>query len=417
MPNAWFGDRSRPGRRGFLLGTALAVATGAVGASTVSARAAASPLRIGVLNDQSGDYADIEGKGSVVAARMAVEDFGGSVLGRPIEILTGDHQNKPDVGSTIVRKWFDVEGVEMVAEVGHSAVALAVQEIAREKNKLVIYGAVGTTEITQRACSPNGIAWLYDARALASGPPHALVKQGLDTWFFLTVNFNFGHATQAEVTKAVNASGGKVVGSALFPQFTADFSSYLLQAQASKAKVISFIASGSDNINGLKQAREFGLMDSGIAITVPLLWITDVRSMGLELAQGLTFIETFYWDRNDETRAWSKRFFDRHGAMPTGTQASAYSGIFQYLKAVAAAGSSETRPVIDKLRSMPLNDVFVKNGWIRDDMRLMHDFYLAQVKKPAESKGPWDYYNLLQTIPPEVAFAPLSESLCPLVKK
>ena len=406
-----------PSRRSLLTGTAAGLSAAALTPRPRSARAEGQSLRIGVLNDQSGPYADIEGRGSVIAAQMAIEDFGGSVLGRKIEILVGDHQNRPDVGATIARQWLDVDGVELIDEVGSSAVALAVQEIVRQKNKVVLFGAVGTDEITQRQCSPNGIAWLYDSHSLASGPPPLLIRQGFDTWFFLTVDFNFGHSMQTAITSVLLANGGKVVGTALFPQNTSDFGSIVIQASASKAKVVCLIASGADNINVLKQADEFGLKASGATITVPLLWITDVHGMGLGLAQGLTFMETFYWDRNEGSRSWSRRFFARHRAMPTGDQVSVYSSILHYLRAVASVGKTDAQAVIGKMRDTPVNDVFAQNGWIREDMRLMHDFYLARVKAPSKSKGPWDYYEIVETIPAESAFGPLVESLCPLVKK
>ena len=411
------GGAEGPSRRSLLIQSTLGLSAAAISTKVVPARAEQRTVRIGVMNDQSGPYKDIEGSGSVTAAKMAVEDYGGSVVGRQIEILVADHQTKPDVGASIARRWIDVDGVELIAEVGSSPVALAVQEIVRAKNKVVIYGAVATDEITQSQCSPNGISWLYDATALASGPPPALIRQGLDTWFFITVDFTFGHSTQAAVSKVVLANGGKIVGSVLFAQDTSDFGSVILQAAASKAKVVCLIASGTDNINAMKQAEEFGLRASGATITVPLLWITDVHAMGLALAQGLTFIETFYWDRTEETRTWSKRFFARHGTMPNGTQVATYSSILHYLGAVAAVGGTDAQAVIAKMRSTPVNDVFAKRGWIREDMRLMHDFYLVRVKSPEASKAPWDYYEILQVIPAEAAFGTLADSRCPLVKK
>jgi branched-chain amino acid transport system substrate-binding protein len=407
-----------PGRSGALRGV-LAAGFALLAAPLPAAVAQISDgvVKIGVLNDQSGLYADLGGPGSVIAAQMAVEDFGGTVLGKPIEIVSADHQNKADIGASIARQWFDADKVDMAIDFDNSAVALAVEQLAKERNRIAIATAVGTTDFTGKACSPTGISWTYDSYALTTSLARAVMKKGLDTWFFLTVDYAFGHSLEADTTRAVLASGGKVVGSVRHPLNTADFSSYLLQAKASGAKVVALANGGGDMINATKQANEFGLPQGGQTVVSLLIFITDVHSLGLEAAQGLTFVTAFYWDRDDETRAWSQRFFARHQAMPTMPQASVYSAIQHYLKAIAAAGTDETTAVMKKMRELPVNDFYARNGHIRIDGRLMHDMYLAQVKSPAESKGPWDYYKILGTVPAEQAFRSLEEGGCPLVKK
>ena len=407
-----------PGRSGALRGV-LAAGFALLAAPLPAAVAQISDgvVKIGVLNDQSGLYADLGGPGSVIAAQMAVEDFGGTVLGKPIEIVSADHQNKADIGASIARQWFDADKVDMAIDFDNSAVALAVEQLAKERNRIAIATAVGTTDFTGKACSPTGISWTYDSYALTTSLARAVMKKGLDTWFFLTVDYAFGHSLEADTTRAVLASGGKVVGSVRHPLNTADFSSYLLQAKASGAKVVALANGGGDMINATKQANEFGLPQGGQTVVSLLIFITDVHSLGLKAAQGLTFVTAFYWDRDDETRAWSQRFFARHQAMPTMPQASVYSAIQHYLKAIAAAGTDETTAVMKKMRELPVNDFYAKNGHIRIDGRLMHDMYLAQVKSPAESKGPWDYYKILGTVPAEQAFRSLEEGGCPLVKK
>jgi branched-chain amino acid transport system substrate-binding protein len=407
-----------PGRSGALRGV-LAAGFALLAAPLPAAVAQISDgvVKIGVLNDQSGLYADLGGPGSVIAAQMAVEDFGGTVLGKPIEIVSADHQNKADIGASIARQWFDADKVDMAIDFDNSAVALAVEQLAKERNRIAIATAVGTTDFTGKACSPTGISWTYDSYALTTSLARAVMKKGLDTWFFLTVDYAFGHSLEADTTRAVLASGGKVVGSVRHPLNTADFSSYLLQAKASGAKVVALANGGGDMINATKQANEFGLPQGGQTVVSLLIFITDVHSLGLKAAQGLTFVTAFYWDRDDETRAWSQRFFARHQAMPTMPQASVYSAIQHYLKAIAAAGTDETTAVMKKMRELPVNDFYARNGHIRIDGRLMHDMYLAQVKSPAESKGPWDYYKILGTVPAEQAFRSLEEGGCPLVKK
>jgi branched-chain amino acid transport system substrate-binding protein len=394
----------------------LVTALAAIGLGAADARAQISDnvVKIGVLNDQSGLYADLGGPGSVVAARMAVEDFGGSVLGKPVEIVFADHQNKSDVGVAIAREWFEVGNVDMAIGFDHSAVALAVEQLAYEKNRIAIAGAVGSTAFTGKSCTPTEASWIYDSYALTTSLAKAIVAEGRDSWFFITVDYAFGHSLEADATAAVRAAGGKVLGSVRHPLNTADFSSYLLQAQASGAKVVAFANGGGDMVNATKQANEFGLTKNQTIVSL-LVFISDVHSMELRAAQGLKFVTAFYWDRNDETRAWSKRFYERHGRMPTMPQAGVYSAIRHYLGAIAAASTDEAKAVMAKMRATPVNDFYVKNGRLREDGRLVHDMYFAQVKTPSESKGAWDYYKILATIPGDQAFRPLAEGGCPLV--
>jgi branched-chain amino acid transport system substrate-binding protein len=370
-------------------------------------------VKIGVLNDQSGLYADLGGPGSVVAAQMAVEDVGGKVLGKPVEIVSGDHQNKSDIGAAIAREWFDVGKVDMAIGFDNSAVALAVEQLAAEKNRIAIAGAVGSTAFTGKSCTRNEASWVYDSYALTTSLAKSTVAEGRDSWFFITVDYAFGHSLEADASSAVLAAGGKVLGSVRHPLNTADFSSYLLQAQASGAKVVAFANGGGDMVNATKQANEFGLTKKQTMVSL-LVFLSDVHSMGLANAQGLKFVTAFYWDRDDETRAWSKRFFDRTGRMPTMPQASVYSAIRHYLGSIAAAGTDEARAVMAKMRERPVNDFYVKNGHLREDGRLVHDMYFAQVKTPAESTKPWDYYKILGTIPGDQAFRSLADSGCPL---
>ena len=394
----------------------LVSALSAIGLGVADARAQISDgvVKIGVLNDQSGLYADLGGPGSVVAARMAVEDFGGTVLGKPVEIVFADHQNKSDVGAAVAREWFEVGHVDMAIGFDHSAVALAVEQLAYEKNRIAIAGAVGSTAFTGKSCTPTEASWIYDSYALTTSLAKAIVAEGRDSWFFITVDYAFGHSLETDATAAVKAAGGKVLGSVRHPLNTADFSSYLLQAQASGAKVVAFANGGGDMVNATKQANEFGLTKNQNIVSL-LVFISDVHSMGLQAAQGLKFVTAFYWDRNEETRVWSKRFFDRHGRMPTMPQAAVYSAIRHYLGAIAAAGTDEAKAVMAKMRERPVNDFYVKNGRLREDGRLVHDMYFAQVKTPSESKGDWDYYQILAAIPGDQAFRPLAEGGCPLV--
>jgi branched-chain amino acid transport system substrate-binding protein len=406
------------GRGGTLTGALVAGAVLLASSATAAfAQISDDVVRIGVLNDQSGLYADLGGPGSVIAAQMAVEDFGGKVLGKPVEIVYADHQNKADLGASIARQWFDDGKVDMAIDFDNSAVALAVEQLAKERNRIAIATAVGSTDFTGKACSPTAISWTYDSYALTTSLARAVMKKGLDTWFFLTVDYTFGHSLEADTTNAVLAAGGKVLGSVRHPLNTADFSSYLLQAKSSGAKVIALANGGGDMVNATKQANEFGIVEGGQTVVSLLIFISDVHSLGLKAAQGLTFVTAFYWDRDDETRAWSQRFFARHKAMPTMPHASVYSAVQHYLRAIEAAGTDEAKAVMAKMREIPVNDFYAKNGRIRIDGRLMHDMYLAQVKSPEESKGPWDYYKILATVPAEQAFRSLAEGGCPLAQK
>jgi branched-chain amino acid transport system substrate-binding protein len=386
-----------------------------VGRIAAQAQTPNRPIKIGILSDMSSLYADQAGLGSVEAARMAIEDAGGKIGDQPIELVSADHQHKTDVASTIVRHWIDVDGVDVVADMPNSAVALAVQQIVRDKNKIALYATAATTELTGKQCSSNGIQWVYDAYSNAAGLAKALVAQGDTSWYFMTVDYALGISLQAEASKAITALGGTVVGSVRHPLNNSDFSSFLLQAQASNAKVIAFANAGSDTINSVKQAAEFGLTKDHV-IVAPLVYISDIHSMGLQAAQGLTFVEGFCWDLNDDTREWSKRFFERRKSMPTMTHAGVYSAVSHYLKAVKAAGTSDSQAVLAKMREMPVDDFFSRGGTIRKDGRMVHDMLLVRVKTPAESKYPWDYYKVLATIPGDQAFRPIRESECPLVK-
>jgi branched-chain amino acid transport system substrate-binding protein len=384
---------------------------------TVTAQISDDLVRIGVLNDQSGVYADLGGPGSVIAARMAVEDAGSKVLDRPIDIVVGDHQDKADVGAAIARQWFDADRVDMAIGFDNSSVALAVEQVALQKNRIAIAGAVATTAFTGKNCTPNEASWLQDSYALTNTLARSVVGRGGDTWFFITVDYAFGHSLEADARSAVVAAGGKVLGSARHPLNNADFSSYLLKAQASRAKVVALANAGGDMINATKQANEFGLSRAGQTLVSLLVFITDVHSLGLTAAQGIRFITGFYWDRDSETRAWSKRFFDRHGRMPTSAQAAVYSAIRHYLRAIEAAGTGEAAAVMAKMREIPVNDFYVRGGKLREDGRLLHDMYFVQVKTSSESSGPWDYYKIIATIPGDQAFRPAGEDGCPLNKR
>ena len=376
------------------------------------------PLKLGGILDMSGLYADITGPGSETAAKMAVEDFGGEVLGRKIEIIAADHLNKADLAANIARDMFDNQGVEMLFDVAASATALAAGEIAKTRNKIVIFNGPGSIRLSNEACGPYTVHYVFDTFAQANVTGLAAVKQGLDTWFFLTADYAFGQDLEKDTTNVVLKSGGKVLGGVRHPLNTSDFSSYLLQAQSSKAKVIGLANAGGDTINAIKQAAEFGLTKSGGQKLSPLLaFITDIDSVGLETAQGLLLSEAFYWDLNDDTRAFSKRFMERIKRVPTAAQVGVYSSVTHYLKAVKVAGTTDSAAVMKIMKDTPINDVFAKNGRIREDGRMVHDMYLFEVKKPSESKGRWDDYRLLATVPGEQAFQPLEASRCPLVKK
>lgn len=373
-------------------------------------------VKVGILTDMSGPYSNVAGQGSVVAAKMAIEDFGGKVLGKPIELVTADHLNKPDVAASKAREWFDNDKVDMIADLVTSSVGLAVQLVATEKNKIVMNSGAATAELTNKSCSPNGVHWAYDTYALANGTGNAMVKEGNDSWYFITADYAFGHALESDVTNVVKANGGKVLGSARHPLGALDFSSFMISAQSSGAKVIGLANAGTDLINSIKQAHEFGLTKKQQLASL-LMFVTDVDSLGLDVAQGLYLTGGFYWDMNPETRAWSKRFFARHKRMPTMIQAGVYSSMMHYFKAVQAAGTDDAPTVMAKMRELPVNDVFAKNGKLRADGRMVHDMYLFQVKKPSESKYPWDYFKVIRTIPGDEAFRPLSKSECPLVRK
>jgi branched-chain amino acid transport system substrate-binding protein len=376
------------------------------------------PLKLGAILDMSGLYADITGAGSETAAKMAAEDFGGEVLGRKIEIIAADHLNKADLAASIARDMLDNQGVEAIIDVAASATALAAGEIAKARNKIVIFNGPGSIRLSNEACGPYTVHYVFDTFAQANVTGLAAVKQGLDSWFFLTADYAFGQDLEKDTASVVQKSGGKVLGSVRHPLNTSDFSSFLLQAQSSKAKVIGLANAGGDTINAIKQASEFGLMRSGGQKLSPLLaFITDIDSIGLETAQGLLLAEAFYWDLNDDTRAFSKRFAQRIKRMPTAAQAGIYSSVGHYLKAVKAAGTTDAAAVMKIMKETPINDMFAKNGKIREDGRMVHDMYLFEVKKPSESKARWDYYKLLATIPGSEAFQPLEASRCPLVKK
>jgi len=393
------------------LGVMCAVATTAAFAQSKP------PLKLGGILDMSGLYADITGPGAEMAAKMAAEDFGGEVLGRKIEILAADHLNKADLSANIARDMLDNQGVEMIYDVAASATALAASEIARARNKIIMFNGPGSIRLSNEACGPYTVHYVFDTYSQANVTGLATVKQGLDSWFFITADYAFGHDLEKDTAAVVQKSGGKVLGDVRHPLNSSDFSSYLLQAQASKAKVIGLANAGGDTINTIKQAAEFGIMKGGQKISPLLVFISDIDSVGLETAQGLLLTEAFYWDLNDETRAFSKRFKDRIGRVPSGAQAGVYSSVTHYLKAVKAAGTTDAAAVMKIMKETPINDMFAKNGRIREDGRMVHDMYLFEVKKPSESKGRSDDYKLLATIPGNEAFQPLSESRCPLVKK
>ena len=376
-------------------------------------------VKIGVLNDRSGLYADLSGQGSVIAAQMAVEDYGAAAKGLKVEIVAADHQNKPDVGSNVARQWLDIDKVDVIVDVPNSGVALAVNDIVREKNKVFLNSGAGTSDLTGKACSPNTVHWTYDTWALANGTGKAVVQTGGKTWFFIVADYAFGQALERDTSAVVTANGGKVLGSVRHPLSTADFSSYLLQAQSSKAQIIGLANAGTDLTNAIKQAAEFGIVQGGQNLAGLLVFITDVHGIGLQAAQGLIFTEAFYWDLNDGTRAWSKRFAERNGGKyPTMIHAGVYSAVLHYLKAVEALKSdADGAKVVAEMKRTPTDDPLFGKGIIREDGRKIHDMYLFQVKKPAESKAPYDYYTLRATIPAAEAFRPLDQGNCPLVKK
>jgi branched-chain amino acid transport system substrate-binding protein len=374
-------------------------------------------VRIGLLTDYTGVFSALSGQGGVVAARMAVEDFGGTVLGKPIEIVQADHGNKPDTAAAIAKRWYDVEGVDMIADVPNSSVALAVQAVARERQKIVIASGSGTAEFTGKSCTPTSFQWTWDTYSAAVATTKAVMQSGGESWYILAADYTFGRTMAADVSAQVKKAGGTVADVVRHPLNTLDFSSFIVQAQASKAKVVALANGGTDTVNAVKQFNEFGLRESGVKLVGMAVFITDVHGMGLENARGLVLTNGFYWDRTDETRAWSKRFFARHNAMPTMAQAGVYSAVMHYLKSIASSGTDDGVRVAAEIRAHPVTDFFANGGRVREDGRLVHDMYLVEVKNPDEVKYAWDYYRVLRTIPGEEAVRPLAESECPLVQK
>jgi branched-chain amino acid transport system substrate-binding protein len=378
---------------------------------------AQSVLRLGVLNDKSSIYADLTGSGSVTAAQMAVDDFGGRVLNRRIEIVTADHQNKPDVGSSIARRWIESEQVKVIIDVPTSSVAFAVQEITRNLKTPFLISGAASSDLTGKACSPMTAHWTYDTYALAAGTARGIVQAGGNSWYFLTQDNVFGHALQRDVSRFVEEAGGKVVGVVRHPLNSSDFASYLMQADTAKPKVLALANAGSDFTNAIKQASEFGLVAKGIKMAGMSVTINDIHSLGLKTAQGVQFITPFYWDSTPETRQWSRRFFDKEKKMPNHIQAGVYGAVMHYLQAVKASGSDDGQAVMAQMRKLPINDFFTKNGYIREDGRVMRDFALMEVKSPDESKAPWDYFKMVKTLTPNETAISIKDSECSLIKK
>ncbi len=401
-----------------LLSTLIA-GLGLAGAGMAQAQISGNVVKIGVLSDMSGLYADIGGPGSVVAAKMAVDDYlKASKSQLKVEVVSADHQNKPDVGSSVARKWYDTDGVDMIIDVPTSSVGLAINQVTKEKGKAYINTGSATSDLTGKDCSPNTVHWLYDTWMLANGTGSAVVKSGGDTWFFLTADYAFGHALERDTSEVVKASGGKVLGSVRVPLATQDFSSFLLQAQSSKAKIVGLANAGGDTINSIKQASEFGITKGGQKLAGLLVFLPDVHGLGLNVAQGLQITEAFYWDLNDQTRAWSKRFAAANGGKyPSSDHAGVYAGVLHYLKAVDAAKTDDGAKIVAKMKELPTDDPLFGKGQVRADGRKIHPVHLFEVKKPSESKGPYDYYKVLQTIPADKAFRPIDQGNCPLVAK
>jgi branched-chain amino acid transport system substrate-binding protein len=397
---------------------AIAAAAALAFAGTAQAQISGNVVKIGILNDMSGLYADLGGQGSVTAAKMAIEDFKAKEKGLNVEVVFADHQNKADVGSQIANKWIDSEGVDVIVDVPNSGVALAINQIVRDKHKVFINSGAASSDLTGAKCSPNTVHWTYDTWMLANGTGSAIVKRGGDSWFFITADYAFGHALERDTEAVVLKNGGKVLGKVRAPINTQDFSSFLLQAQASKAKIVGLANAGGDTINSIKQAAEFGIVKGGQNLAGLLVFLSDVHGLGLDKAQGLILTNTFYWDLNDSTRAWSKRFAAANGnKYPTMVQAGVYAGVLHYLKAVAALKSDDGDKVVAKMKELPTDDPLFGKGTIRVDGRKIHPAYLVEVKKPSESKGPYDYYKVLATIPADQAFRPLADGGCELVKK
>ncbi|QOZ08056.1 ABC transporter substrate-binding protein [Bradyrhizobium sp. CCBAU 51765] len=383
----------------------------------LSAQDANGPVKLAVLDDMSGPYAENSGQGNVLAVRMAIQDFGGSLLGKPIEMTSADLQNKADIGMNIARKWFDVEGVDAIIGMGSSAAALAVQKLAAEKTKITLATTPATAELTGKACSPTGVHWVYDTYALGKGAAAAVVAQGGKSWYFITADYAFGQALEASAASFVKALGGTVLGAVRHPLNTSDFSSFLLQAQSSHAQIIGLANAGNDTITALKQGAEFGIQQNGQKIVGLLMQVTEIHSLGLKASKDLQFVEAFYWDQNDETREFSKRFWKEYGQPPTQVQAGTYSAAMHYLKSVKAAGTKDAKAVMAKMKELPINDFMTKDGAIRDDGRVIRNMYLLATKDPSESKGEWDLMKVVTTIPGKDAFRPLADSECPLVQR
>ncbi|MEE8630033.1 MULTISPECIES: ABC transporter substrate-binding protein [Methylobacterium] len=407
---------SRALARTTALAAGLAFAVAAQAQNAAPKGASDGVVKIGILNDQSGVYADFGGRGSVEAARMAVEDFGGKVLDVPVQIVDADHQNKPDIASNVARQWYDTDKVDAIMELTTSSVALAVQGLSKEKRKITIVDGAATSDLTGKQCTPYGFHWAYDTHALAVGTGGSLVETGGDTWFFLTADYAFGTALQADVTQYVTQKGGKVVGAVRHPLSAQDFSSFLLQAQGSGAKIIGLANAGLDTSNAIKQAAEFGIVQGGQRLAALLFTLSEVHGLGLKAAQGIVLTEGYYWDLDDQARAFAKRFMAKTGKMPNMIQAGTYSSVLHYLKAVKAAGTDDTDAVAAKMRELKVDDFFGRGGTVQANGRMVHDMYLFQVKSPAESKAPWDYYKLLATIPGDKAFLSAKASGCPLTQ-
>lgn len=385
-------------------------------ASTAQANVSDDEIRIGYMDDLSGPYSDLAGPGGLEAIRMAVEDFGGQVGDKKIVLFEADHKNNADLGANTAREWIDRRNVDLIAGLNSSAVAIAVTRLVEEKNRFAIVSTAAAASLTNEYCTPNHIHYVYDTYSVSNGAAKAIVANGGDSWYLLSADYAFGHAMEEQVSKAVAASGGKILGKARHPFPTSDFSSYMLQAQASGAKIIGLASAGSDLVNAISTANQFGLVDAGQTMASLMVFITDIKAIGLPTAQGTQFVSGWYWDMNDESRAWANRYFERTQRMPTMVQAGMYSSTYQYLKAVEATGSDDPQVIREQMMKTPINDMFTQNGRVRVDGRMVHDMYLAQVKKPEESKGEWDLFKILSTIPADEAFLPLSESQCKLVK-
>jgi branched-chain amino acid transport system substrate-binding protein len=398
-------------------GTATVALTAGVLTGAALAQISGDVVKIGVLTDKSGLYADVAGEGAVVAAQMAVEEFGGKAAGKPVQVISADHQNEADISSNIARQWFDTDGVDAIADLVTSSTALAVQEVARDKGKVTLVSGAATSRLTGDACSPTGFHWAYDTYALAVGTGRAVVRNGGKSWFFITADYTFGHSLEADVTREVKSLGGEIKGSVRHPLNSSDFSSYLLQAQGSGAQVIGLANAGTDTTNSIKQAAEFGITQAGQSLAGLLLFISDVDALGLQTAQGLVLTTGFYWDLDDETRAWSAKYEQKTGKKPTMVQAGVYSSVLHYLKAIDAAGTDDGLKVANKMKELPVKDMFARNAKLLPNGRLAHDMYLAKVKQPSQSKGRWDYYDIVTTIPASEAYQKPEESGCPFTKK